>query len=476
MSKKNSSYLANVINLREKKIDLRKSVFFDIIKADKKVVVILKYSKYFVTSTKKIIYTKESKEKYKNKKNYFTRDRKMPFDKVVLYGLNKKGITSKMEIEDFTDLINSVDVSYPAVLKQRLKLNGKIYLDIMQTNLVDFYEKFTEDVKLFHGYILTAIDGSDFEIPNTKKTREEFNEYHEEELVARATISNMFDVLNHYVMDTIIEKFDYSERKMAYEHFETIKKLGLKYPIIRTGDRGYSGIVDIYYSLKSDDKFVYRLKKSDFKKYIQNMKTNDEIITIPYQYDRVRYYKEECPEFYKIMEETKEDIKVRIVKINDKDGEEIVLVTNLEEDKFDYNTMIELYKLRWEIEISYHLLKESLKIETITSSFKTIIEQDIYSQMLAFNIISAFANDAQKEIDQTKYKNEMKINMNMAIGFVKKTLILIIIEEDRNKQDEMFELLMKKIPKYIVPVKKDRHYPRNKNKKNKYSINKRKSF
>ena len=62
-------------------------------------------------------------------------------------------------------------------------------------------------------------------------------------------------------------------------------------------------------------------------------------------------------------------------------GEEIVLVTNLEEDKFDYNTMIELYKLRWEIEISYHLLKESLKIETITSSFKTIIEQDIYSQM-----------------------------------------------------------------------------------------------
>ena len=77
----------------------------------------------------------------------------MPFDKVVLYGLNKKGITSKMEIEDFTDLINSVDVSSPAVLKQRLKLEGKIYLDIMQTNLVDFYEKFTDDVKLFHGYI-----------------------------------------------------------------------------------------------------------------------------------------------------------------------------------------------------------------------------------------------------------------------------------------------------------------------------------
>ena len=206
------------------------------------------------------------------------------------------------------------------------------------------------------------------------------------------------------------------------------------------------------------------------------MKTNDEIITIPYQYDRIRYYKTECPNFYKIMEETKEDISVRIIKITDKSGEEIVLVTNLEEEKFDYNTIVELYKLRWEIETNYHLLKESLKIEMITSSFKTIIEQDIYSQMLAFNMIRAFANDAQKEIDQTRYKNEMKINMNMAVGFVKKSLILIILEEDRNKQDEMFELLIKKILKYIVPVKKDRHYPRNKNKKNKYSINKRKSF
>ena len=167
----------------------------------------MKYSKYFVIMTKKIIYAKKSKVKYKNQDNYFIRDRKMPFDKVVLYGLNKKGITSKMEIEDFTNLINSVDVSSPAVLKQRLKLEGKIYLDIMQTNLVDFYEKFSDDVKLFHGYILTATDGSDFEIPNTKKTREEFNEYHEEELVARATISNMFDVLNHYIIDTIIEKY-----------------------------------------------------------------------------------------------------------------------------------------------------------------------------------------------------------------------------------------------------------------------------
>ena len=434
------------------------------------------YKKYCIEKLKIKMQDESEKIKYKNSENSFIRNRKMNFEKVVLYGLNKRGLTSKMEIEDFTELINMTDISSPAVLKQRLKLNGKIYLDMMQENLKGFYEEFKSEVKLFNGYILSAIDGSDFEIPNTKCVREKYNELHPNEVVARATISNMYDVLNHYVMDTIIGVYDASERKMAKENYENIKRLQLPYPIIRTMDRGYTSLPDMYYGIKNDDKFVVRLRNKDFNKQIAKMKSNDEYITIPYQYDRVRYYRKEYPEFYEIMENTKEDIKVRIVIINNKKGEKIKLATNLTQEEINYENMIELYKLRWEIELNYHSLKESLKIETITSSNDIIIYQDIYSQMLVYNLIQAFKQDAEKNIDQTKYKNEMKVNMNMAVGFVKKALVKIVLEEDINKQNRMFELLEQKIEKYLIPIKKDRHYPRNKNKKNKYSINKRKSF
>lgn len=434
------------------------------------------YKKYCIYNIKNKIQDKITKETYRNNDKYFIRNRKMNFEKVILYGLNKRGLTSKMEIEDFTELINMTDISSPAVLKQRLKLNGKIYLDMMQENLKGFYEEFKDEVKLFNGYILSAIDGSDFEIPNTKLTREKYNELHQEETVSRATISNMFDVLNHYVMDTVIDKYDASERQMAQKNYNNVKKLELPYPIIRTMDRGYGSLVDMYYSNKNNDKYVVRLKKSDFKKQIQNMESNDEIINIEYQYDRIRYYKDEYPEFYKIMEETKENIKLRIVILDSKNGEKVILATNLSKEDFDYEKMIELYRLRWEIELNYHILKESLKIETITSSNDIIIYQDIYSQMLVYNLIQTFKQDAEKNIDQSKYKNEMKINMNMATGFVKKALVKIILEKNINKQNRMFELLEQKIEKYLIPIKKDRHYPRNKNKKNKYSINKRKSF
>lgn len=434
------------------------------------------YKKYCINKINTILSKKLTKDKYKNNPNNFLRTRKMSFENVVLYGLNKKGLTSKMEIEEFTELINMTDISSPAVLKQRLKLNGEIYLDMMQENLKGFYTEFKEEVRLFKGHILCAIDGSDFEIPNTKVTRNTYNKLHVNECVARASVSNMFDVLNHYVLDTVIGIYDNSERKMARENLNNVKMLEFPYPIIRIMDRGYTSLPEMYYADKNNDKFIVRLQNKDFKKQIEQMQSNDEIITIPYQYDRVRYYKKNYPEFYREIEENKSDIKIRIVKIENKDGERIILATNLPKDSFNYDEMIELYKLRWEIELNYHCIKESLKIETITSSNDIIIYQDIYSQMLAYNLIQAFKQDAERKIDQTKYKHQMKINMNMAVGFVKKSLIKIIIENDEKKQNEMLRLLEKKIEKYLIPIKRDRHFPRNNSKKNKYSLNKRKSF
>lgn len=99
--------------------------------------------------------------------------------------------------------------------------------------------------------------------------------------------------------------------------------------------------------------------------------------------------------------------------------------------------------------------------------------------MLAFNILQSFVADAQKDLEQKQnnYKYEMKVNMNMAVGFIKKTLIIILIEDNQDKQIKILEMMFKKIQKYLVPIRKGRTYPRDKNKfRNKYPLNKRKSF
>ena len=61
-------------------------------------------------------------------------------------------------------------------------------------------------------------------------------------------------------------------------------------------------------------------------------------------------------------------------------------------------------------------------------------------------------------------------------GILKENMIYIAMEEDTKKRNEMSDKLEKIILKYLVPVREKRKFNRNKNIKNKYHINKRKSF
>ena len=81
-----------------------------------------------------------------------------------------------------------------------------------------------------------------------------------------------------------------------------------------------------------------------------------------------------------------------------------ILATNLEKEDFSSEDIKEIYNLRWGIETLYHTVKESLKICAISSRKKTIIEQEILSQMLVYNIVQSFCNEAEPKIQKEKYK------------------------------------------------------------------------
>ena len=136
----------------------------------------------------------------------------------------------------------------------------------------------------------------------------------------------------------------------------------------------------------------------------------------------------------------------------------------------------ELYNLRWKIETNYGYLKNNVQIESITSGKKILIEQDIYSQIYVANILQSFINDAEKEIEQSKYKNKMKINCNMAIGILKNSFIYIVLERNSTKRNKMIDNLEKAIEEHLVPVKDGRNNPRNSNPKNKHNLNQRRKF
>lgn len=411
----------------------------------------------------------------RNKPTDFTRKRKIGPKELIIYNMNKKGLSSKMEEYHFFKITGYESISTPGMLKQREKLNPEIFRHLNDGLINVYYKDCKEEMKLYKGYLLTATDGSEFEIPNTKISKESFgittSGYKKTENVARAKVSIVIDILNKFVLDICIAKHRTNDMKLSKIHRERILSKFKDYKIINIKDRGYTSLEDMYYSINNNIKFIQRLDSKTFSKEISQMKSNDEEIEIQYEYNRIKYLKKTAPELYQYYLDGN-TIKLRAIKI-ELETENEILLTNLD---FTYEEMKELYKLRWSIESTYHQLKENLKIETISSGKEVIVKQEILSQMLVYNIAQSHINVAEAKIAQEKYKHEMKINHNMAMGLLKDYFIYIIMEEKAEKRLSLMDEFEQLIIKYLCPIRKNRKYKRNKQIRNKYHINKRKTF
>lgn len=436
----------------------------------------IKYGYQGLSKIRSKIQSKELKEKWRKSITDFTRKRKMDFEKLVHYILNKKGLSTVMEINNFFGKISEdFDMSAQALMDQRLKLKSEVFVELNEDYLRGFYSEYREtDVKSYKGYILKAIDGSDFEIPNTEKSKDSFGrvEGAKGESIPRASVSMCYDVLNGYIVDVIPEKYRANEIYMAKRHMKKDQEITENYESIYIMDRNYVSMDFLAFLQKNNIKFLSRLNLRYYKKETGNMKTKDEVVEIEQTKERMKiknFEDEETREYAK-----KNKIEVRIVKYVLDTGEEEYLITNVRE--LDYEELFKIYGKRWNIETLYNGLKNKLQIEKFTSSKEEIIKQDIYASTLVYNMVQTMKNEAREDIEQKKYKHEMKINENVAIGLFKNEMIYIMLEEDENKRLKRYDKLCKKILKYKIPIRKDRQYKIQWRPDNQNSYNKLKSF
>lgn len=439
----------------------------------------MNYLMYNIIKVKESINCDNLNLRCRKQEKDFSRKRKLKPKDLILYTLNNRGKTTKMELYDFIQEYNIENVSAPALLKQREKLNEEFFKELNKESLMRFYGEFPQEVKTYKGYVLGAIDGSDCEVPNTKETRDRYKSINSEdkERIARIKLSNCYDVINGYVLDTEIAEYKHWEMDLAKKNIKNTSYISEYFPIIYVMDRGYFSLATMYHFINEEVNFIIRLNKNFLKPEQMAMKSNDEVVEVKYQYDRIRNYKDKDDEFYNYYENGN-TISLRFVNIELSTGEIETIMTNISSDKLSSEDINKIYQLRWGIETSYHELKESMQVTNISSSKDTIIKQEIYSQMAVYNIVRSIANDLNTQINQEEFKHPMKVNFNMAVGFVKRFLIKILIEENEKKRNELSEVLFNNILKNLIPIRKGRKYSRDKNKKltNKHPINKRKSI
>lgn len=416
-------------------------------------------------------------------KKVFTRKRILPFDKFCMCILVKKGETLNMELNNFFKDINYYKncISKQDFSKQRTYIDPQIFNILNHNYVSSIYDDNKYDT--LKGYIVTAIDGSVIEIPNTTKLQEEYgsvssNNDDTARKAARAEASGIFDVLNDIMIDAKIDKYSISEKELAKNNIKEMLKILKDKKVIIIFDRGYASLELIYLLDKLGIKYLFRLRNDMYLKEKNGMTSKDQDVKLKATRDRLRQFTDKNLK-KEVIELGKINTRFIIHKLNTQEDE--FLATNLSKDEFSSKEIGELYYKRWNIEKSYDVIKNKLEIENFSGKRKIVIEQDFYSQILVLNMLYDVKNETNKnEVIAKKEKGckyDYKLNINILAGFLKILLIEIYIEKDELKKQELHKEFIKKIKRYLVPIKPNRKNPRNKYLgNNKYRINLRRNI
>lgn len=387
-------------------------------------------------------------KKYVTESNKFVRRRKMSFKEYVLYILTQTGCTNFAEAHKFyTKTLNHEfeSITRQAIGKQRMYISSKLFLDMSECFIDKLYGKYKGFSK-FKGYIICACDGSIFDLPNTPTTKKAFDIPSDtvfERFLSRGRVSCILDVHSKHILTSKIISRTVGEVKLAIEHLNNLNKRFDLTKLIVIYDRGYGSTQLMLHTMYLDSKFIIRLNGQVFKKKIQQMSSDNEIIKINIKnYILKKIDDEKVKEFAVKMER----LEFRVVKVKLKNGDIEVLATNLDKNEFSKNDLKELYGKRWTIETGYDKLKNFIELEEFSGIRKEIIEQDFYAGIFIYNVATTVKfNIENTNTNETKNKTKkynITANFSPIVTLIYDYLYPLVIESKSVKEKIMDFILL----------------------------------
>ena len=371
----------------------------------------------------------------------------MGFKETMLFIMNMVRKSIQVELNSFYENVLKTDttVSKQAYCEARQKIDPKAFIELNDSVNKVVYEQ-CNDLKLWDGYRLSAIDGTVLELPDTALLRKEFGcSGNQNRMVARAKASCLFDVLNKVIIKSKIERYDTPERNAAVYLINQMVADGRKNDLVLF-DRGYPSAAFISFLYGRGVDFLIRLQKNHFSKIIDPNK-EDQVIEINFRENTYR---------------------VRVVRFKLSSDEEEILITSIHNKKYSLSDFKDLYHLRWGIETKYDVLKNKFELENFTGQTRIAVEQDFYATIYLSNL----AELAKKQSDELILKNNenkdikyrYQTNTNVLVGSLKDKLVLMMLEKSVRKRHKIFKQIIKTISKSVTPVREGRSYKRKRRK------------
>jgi hypothetical protein len=383
---------------------------------------------------------------------YFTRERKMPFKKLIYFPLSMIKESSRNALERyFGKLCLDIHMSQRAFSLARQKLKWEAFQQMFE---VTVEASCRGEIKRWHGYRLLAIDGSKINPPNDPELREYFGTSGAGNGSPRAQGSILYDIENDVVMDARIEPMDRGERTLAAEHIKKLTGMGSFGKEIILFDRGYASMELIEPLLKAGIDFVTRVREK-FDVGIDSLGRGDREA--------------------RLEKGGRGPVRVRVIKFKLPGGEMETLVSGLRDRKYGMGTFKRLYFRRWPIEGKYDEVKKKLEVENFSGILADNIRRDFYAAMCLTNIAAGLYEEAREGVEEEQRGKENKwkyqVNVNHEVGVLKDRLIIVLLEEDGKRRGELFDEVIRLLKSRLIPIRPNRSIPRTPPRKVKFHHN-----
>ena len=363
----------------------------------------------------------------------FTRNRKLPFSDVVMLILSMAGCPIREELLDYFDYdINTATVS--AFVQARAKVLPEAFEELFHS-----FNKAYPCTETFKGYRLIAVDGSDLNIPYDA---DDLDTYHSNGPNAKGTnqlhINAAYDILSDRYVDLIIQgKAHVYEQKAMWTMAERFPEK----KTIFVADRNYPSWNNMEHIIRSGKYFLIRTKDihsfnsllrkfglpdSEFDMDIHTTLTANLTMSLKYP-DKFRFLSTSSTFDFFDAENPFYDVSYRVVrfKLDGTDDYECI-ITNLSRNEFSVADIKEIYRLRWQEEISFRHLKYSADLSAVHARKRSSILQEIWARAILYNfsfvIIRGLAKRKAKN-KRKKRKFEYVINKTRAIHLIRDLLM-----------------------------------------------------
>ncbi len=397
----------------------------------------------------------------------FSRNRKIPYENMILSLLTMEGTTLTNELlRQFG--CSATTATSSAFVQQRKKI-----LPIALESLFHDFAAQTFREDNYNGYKLLAVDGSDIQIPTnlndehslfiTKEGGKPYNLLH---------LNALYNLLTHTYEDAIVFK-----RKEAFENkalTEMVDRSTIKGKVIVIMDRGYEAYNNMAHIQEKGWFYLIRVKDfgqhktgilhgldlpdtAEFDEYIDLNLTRKQTNEMKKLFQKKNEYRKIAHNKtfdYLPSKSKKSDATVlyhlpfRIVRFPISDNSYEVVVTNLDATEFPPDSLKKLYGMRWGIETSFRDLKYTIGLLHFHSKKVEYILQEIFASLIMYNFSELITSHVVIEKGTRKY--EYKVNFSVAVHICREFLLKVNIPPD-------IESL---IARYITPIRPGRSRPR----------------